>query len=135
MLVKIPQTSQENACTRLSWLQHRCSREFSHFLEYCFYRTPLNDCIWFQFNLLTVLRRFCFRTDQYLFLIFPANLWHIKIYGPRPPWPHTFFTQNNYYRGKNYTCIKEVHDIYFIKYMKHFTKRSRVLNMPGFCIY
>ena len=33
------------------------------------YRTPPHDCFWSQFHLFTVLRRFCFRTNQYLFNI------------------------------------------------------------------
>ena len=75
-------------------LQHRCSWNFFKIhrktpvpdsLDYCTYIfliifskvlgthffciTSLKDCFCFQFNLLTVLRRFCFRTDQYLFKI------------------------------------------------------------------
>ena len=44
-------------------------RIFWKFYEHHFYRTPPNDCFWFQFHFYTVLRRFCFRTGQYLFNI------------------------------------------------------------------
>ena len=45
---------------------------------------------WYQFKLLTVLRRFCFRTDQYLFKI----LSYFRVYqssSPSPPGPPYFF--------------------------------------------
>ena len=55
---------------------------------------------------------------------------------PVPLGPHTFSTYNKCYWGENYTCIKNVHGIYFIKYINIiFEKYSRVLNMPGFWIY
>ena len=44
-------------------------RIFRTFKEHSCYRTSPNGCFWFKFNRLTVLRRFCFRTDQYLFNI------------------------------------------------------------------
>ena len=59
--------------------------------------TLLSDCFLFQFNLPTVLRRFCFRTDQYLFNISNFS-GYIKIHGPRSL--VTFFTQRKYYWGK-----------------------------------
>ena len=45
---------------------------------------------WYQFKLLTVLRRFCFRTDQYLFKM----LSYFRVYqssSPLPPGPPYFF--------------------------------------------
>ena len=49
--------------------------------------------------------------------------------------------------GKNYTSIKRVHGVYFIKYINYFrkmfqgfyyardTEYTRILNMSGFLIY
>ena len=86
----------------------------------------------------SVLRRFCFRKGLYLFNI-PSyfrvcqNSW--------PLGPHTFSTYNKCYWGKKYTCIKNVHGIYFIKYSNCFrkmlrgSKYTRVLNMSAFWIY
>ena len=60
---------------------------------------------------------------------------------PVPPGPHTFSTYNKCYWGENYTCIKNVYGIYFIKYINYFRKMlqgceyTRILNMSGFWIY
>ena len=95
----------------------------------------------FQFHFFfTVLRRFCFRTDQYLF-IFRAILGYIKIHVPQSTRPPKFSTHNKCYRGKNYTCSKNVHGIYLLKYINYFSKMlrgseyTRVLNISGFWIY
>ena len=54
---------------------------------------------------------------------------------PGPLGPHTFSTYNKCYWGKNYTCITNLHDIYFIKYINYFRKMllgseyARVLNI------
>ena len=98
-----------------------------------FNRTSLNNCFFHQFNLLTVLRRFCFGT-YIIYLNFRAILGYIKIHRSRPLGLYIFFTYK-YYRGKNYTRIKRVHD-YFIWYGNYFHKTpqgseyTRVLNMP-----
>ena len=60
---------------------------------------------------------------------------------PGPLGPHTFSKYNRCYWGKNYTCIKNVHGIYFIKYINYIRKMlqgseyTRILNMSGFWIY
>ena len=60
---------------------------------------------------------------------------------PGPLGPHIFSTENKLYCGKNYTCIKNAHGIYFIKYSNYFHKRlwgsefARFLSMPWFWIY
>ena len=103
--------------------------------ENLFYRTSLNDCFWYQFNLLTVLRRFSFRTDHYLFKI-PSYFRVYQNSSPSPPGLYIFFTLNKHYWGKNYTRIKRVDDIYLIKYVSYFHKTPqgpeyvRVLNIP-----
>ena len=57
---------------------------------------------------------------------------------PGPLGPHTFFTCNKGYWGKNDTCIKNVHGIYFIKYINYFFKMLQIseyakfLNILGF---
>ena len=57
---------------------------------------------------------------------------------PVPLGPHNFSTYNKSYWGKTYTCIKNVHGIYFIKYINYFCKMlqgseyARVLNILGF---
>ena len=103
---------------------------FKRFYEHLFYRTSLNDCIWFQVNLLTVLKRFCFRTDQFLFKI-PS---YFRVYqNSLPPGPlglHTFFTLNKYYCGKDYNCIKKFMIFISKSMLTISTKRPRVLNMP-----
>ena len=67
----------------------RFSWEFFENFRNFFYGTPLSDCFLFQFNLLTVLKHFCFRTNQYSFNI-PAFPGYIKI--PVPRSLVTFFT-------------------------------------------
>ena len=44
---------------------------------------------------------------------------------PGPLGSHTFSAYNKYYWGKNYTCIKNVHGIYFIKNINYFPKMLR----------
>ena len=41
---------------------------------------------------------------------------------PSPLGPHNSSTYNKCYWGKNYTCIKNAHGIYFIKYINYFRK-------------
>ena len=78
MFLKIPQNSQVIACTRLSWLLHRVFPEdFSKILG-----TPFSWNTSELLLLITVLRHFCFRTDQYLFNI-PTFSGYIKIHDPR----------------------------------------------------
>ena len=85
------------------------------------------------------LRRFCFRTDQYLFKI-PNYFRAYQNSSPSLPGSPYFFTWNKYYWGKNYTNIKRVHYIFFIKYVNYFHKTpqgseyARVLNIPKFSI-
>ena len=63
-----------------------------------------------------------------------------KIYSSQPAGP-PYFLYIECYWSKNYTCIKNVHGIYFIKYINSFRKMLRsseyttVLNTSGFWIY
>ena len=78
-------------CTQKNILApaQRFSWEFFKNFRNFFYGTPLSDCFLFQFNLRTVLKHFCFRTNQYSFNI-PAFSGYIKI--PVPQSLVTFFT-------------------------------------------
>ena len=77
----------KHACTRLLTPGTGVfQRILNFFSKHLFYRTSLNDCFWFPFNLLTVLRRFSFWTDQYLFKI-RAILGYIKIHRLWPTGP------------------------------------------------
>ena len=71
------------------------------------------------FNSIFLLFKDIYVSEQInICLIFRAILGYIKIHGPLGL--HTFFTQSNYYWCKNYTCIKKLHGIYFIKYINYF---------------
>ena len=50
---------------------------------------------------------------------------------PGPLGPHIFSTENKLYCGKNYTCIKNAHGIYFIKYSNYFNKMLRGSEYTG----
>ena len=73
---------------------------FQIFRNTFFYRTPTHDCFWFQFDTFTVLRRFCFRTDQYLFHI-PHNF---RVY--RNSWPPAYWTPILFLHRRNAIGVK-----------------------------
>ena len=94
-----------------------------------------------RLHLISIQSSYCFKTflfqNRSIFVFNISSYFRVykHLWSLGPLGPHTFFTLNGYYWGKNYTCIKKVHDIYFVKHIKHFAKRSRVLNMLGFWIY
>ena len=94
-----------------------------------FNRTSLNNCFFHQFNLLTVLRRFCFGT-YIIYLNFRAILGYIKIHRSRPLGLYIFFTYK--YIGVKITHVLKEFMIILYDMETIFTKHPRVLNIPEF---
>ena len=108
-------------------------RIFQKFQEHFFYGTPLSDYFLFNFNLLTVLRCFCFRTFQSRSKFLAPEHWLLFLHGV------------NTIRVKISLVLKKVRNICFIKHINYFhktlsqdseydssSKFERVLNIPGF---